>query len=302
MKTKSNHTITGILAGITAAVCYGTNPLGALNLYNEGLSTNSVLFYRFGIALVIMAIVLLIKKESFKVTRHELGILSTLGCLFVVSSFALYSSFHYMDAGIASTLLFTYPIMTAIIMALLFKEKASWAVVGSIVLSVIGVALLYWTGDTGTLSTTGVLLVLISALTYSVYIIISNRGKLEMSPFKVTFYVLIFCALFNFLTPLIMGKPIEPLATPRAWFFAVWLAVVPSIFALSLLSYAAKAIGSTPTSIMGALEPLTAVLIGIFVFNESFSIRLALGILLILSAVTLIVLKPSNPCNNDSKK
>lgn len=280
------------MAGIAAAVCYGTNPLGALNLYSDGLSTNSVLLYRFGIAAIIVAIILIARKESFKVTLQEFKTLSALGILFVASSFTLYSSFHHMDAGVASTLLFTYPVMTAVIMAVLFKERISWQIVTSILLSLIGVALLYWSDRTGRLSTVGVVLVLVSALTYSVYIIISNRGKLHMSPFKVTFYVLVYCMLFNLIVPLVTGRPIEGLHTPRAWFFAIWLAVVPSIFALTLLSYAAKHIGSTPTSIMGALEPLTAVLIGIFVFNEQFSLRLAIGILLILAAVTIIILKP----------
>lgn len=280
------------MAGIAAAVCYGTNPLGALNLYSDGLSTNSVLLYRFGIAAIIVAIILIARKESFKVTLQEFKTLSALGILFVASSFTLYSSFHHMDAGVASTLLFTYPVMTAVIMAVLFKERISWQIVTSILLSLIGVALLYWSDRTGRLSTVGVVLVLVSALTYSVYIIISNRGKLHMSPFKVTFYVLVYCMLFNLIVPLVTGRPIEGLHTPRAWFFAIWLAVVPSIFALTLLSYAAKHIGSTPTSIMGALEPLTAVLIGIFVFNEQFSMRLAIGILLILAAVTIIILKP----------
>lgn len=288
-----NRKFLGTLAGIAAAVCYGTNPLGALNLYSEGLSTNSVLLYRFGIASIIVAIVLIARKESFKVNAREFKVLSALGILFVVSSFTLYSSFHYMDAGVASTLLFTYPIMTAVIMALFFKERIGWQVVVSILLSFVGVSLLYWSGSSGRLSTVGVLLVLVSALTYAVYIIISNRGHLQMSPFKVTFYVLLYCALFNLIVPLVSGQPIDGLHTPKAWFYALWLAVVPSIFALTLLSYAAKHIGSTPTSILGALEPLTAVLIGIFIFNEEFSFRLAIGIVLILAAVIIIILKPS---------
>ena len=154
------------MAGIAAAVCYGTNPLGALNLYSDGLSTNSVLLYRFGIAAIIVAIILIARKESFKVTLQEFKTLSALGILFVASSFTLYSSFHHMDAGVASTLLFTYPVMTAVIMAVLFKERISWQIVTSILLSLIGVALLYWSDRTGRLSTVGVVLVLVSALTY----------------------------------------------------------------------------------------------------------------------------------------
>lgn len=294
MKRKSNK-FWGALCGIGAAVCYGTNPLGALNLYAEGLSTNLVLLYRFGIALIMVGIVLLVRKESLKVTPREFGVLSILGLLFIGSSFTLYSSFHYMDAGIASTILFTYPVMTAIIMAVLFKEKPTYHTVLSILLSLLGVALLYWGDGNGTLSTLGVVLVLISALTYSVYIIIQNRSHLCLSPFQVNFYIVLYCALFNLLCALITGEDILQPLTPRGWFFVGWLAIVPTIFALILLTYAARSIGSTPTSIMGALEPLTAVVIGIVVFHEHFSIRLAIGILLILTAVFIIVMRSAKP-------
>ena len=105
-KLKSRKFI-GTLAGIAAAVCYGTNPLGALKLYAEGMQTNSVLFYRFGLAWLIIAVVMLFRKESLKVTRQEFRVLTGLGLLFIISSLTLYLSFHYMAAGVASTILFT---------------------------------------------------------------------------------------------------------------------------------------------------------------------------------------------------
>jgi drug/metabolite transporter (DMT)-like permease len=56
------------------------------------------------------------------------------------------------------------------------------------------------------------------------------------------------------------------------------------------MTIAVHEVGATPTAIMGALEPLTAVAIGVLVFGELFTIKLAVGIVLILSAVLLIVL------------
>lgn len=287
-----------MICGILAAVCYGTNPLGALKLYAEGMSTGSVLFYRFGLAWMIIAIVMLVRsiprggvrRESLKVTPREFGILTALGLLFIVSSLTLYLSFRVMEAGVASTILFTYPVMTAVIMALFFHERAGWRTILSIALSVVGVALLYWGDGTATLPIGGVVLVLMSALSYALYIIVVDRGRLSMSSFKINFYVLIYCALgmlvYSFLSD---GPPTLP-HNFTSWFYVCWLAVVPAIMALVLMVYAAKLAGSTTTAILGALEPLTAVLIGIFVFNERFTLTLAFGIVLILSAVTLVVL------------
>lgn len=257
------------------------------------MNTPSVLFYRFGLAWIIVAIIMLFRRERIKVTKREFTTLSALGILFILSSLTLYLSFHHMPAGIASTILFTYPVMTAAIMALFFRERITIATVASITLALAGVLLLYW-GDTGgTLSFVGVILVLVSALTYALYIIVVDKSPLQMSSFKINFYVLLYCALGMVAFALATGQPLMLPPTPRAWLWVGWLAVVPAIMALVMMVYAARYIGSTPTAILGALEPTTAVLIGIFVFNEPFSIRLLLGIILILAAVTIVVLRKS---------
>lgn len=283
-----NRKLFGTLCGIAAAICYGTNPLGALKLYGEGMTTPSVLFYRFGLAWAIIALVMLIRREQVKVTWREFGVLTLLGLLFSVSSLTLYLSFHHMAAGVASTILFTYPVMTAVIMALFFREKVSVPTVASILLSMVGVAFLCWDGNGGALSVVGVVLVLLSALSYALYIIVVDRGKLNMSSFKINFYVLFYCALSMLLFSFFSGTPIQLPPTPFSWFYVAWLALVPAIFALVLMVYAAKNVGSTTTAILGALEPLTAVVIGVAVFSEDFTARLALGIVLILAAVVLI--------------
>ncbi|MBR4505798.1 MAG: DMT family transporter [Bacteroidales bacterium] len=282
--------VIGILCAIGAAVCYGTNPLGALNLYTEGMNTPSVLFYRFGLAWVIVALVMLFRKESLKVNKREFLTLSALGVLFIFSSLTLYLSFHLMPAGVASTILFTYPVMTAVIMALFFHERIRLGTVASIALSLAGVLLLYWGDPGGALHLGGVVLVLVSALTYALYIIVVDKSPLQMSSFKINFYVLFYCAAGMALFALVSGQPLMLPASPRAWLWVGWLAVVPAIMALVMMVYAAKYLGSTPTAILGALEPTTAVLIGVFVFSEPFTLRLLLGIVLILAAVVFVVL------------
>ena len=289
-----NKKLIGTLCAIGAAVCYGTNPLGALNLYAEGMNTPSVLFYRFGLAWLIVAAVMLFSKESLRVDRREFRTLSALGILFILSSLTLYLSFRLMPAGVASTILFTYPVMTAVIMALFFRERIRLGTVAAIALSLVGVVLLYWGDPSGTLNLWGVVLVLVSALTYALYIIVVDKSPLSMSSFKINFYVLLYCAAGMAFFALVSGQGLMLPPTPRAWLWVSWLAIVPAIMALVMMVYAAKYIGSTPTAILGALEPATAVLIGVFVFGEPFTILLAAGIVLILGAVTLVVTAKSN--------
>lgn len=286
-----NNKAKGTICGIIAAVSYGTNPLGALNLYKEGINVNSVLFYRYGLAALVLFMVLFLKKESFKVSRKELKIVALLGLLFATSSLTLFTSFHFMDAGIASTLLFVYPIMVAILMAVFFKEKLSAVTLISITLALTGIALLCEGGDGSALSTVGVILVMVSSLTYALYIILINKAELKMSAIKLTFYVLIFCIA----TILIYsigneGEQIQLLRTSSAWGYAIMLAIVPTIISLITMAIAVNIIGSTATAIMGALEPLTAVIIGVSIFGEQLTSRLMIGIVLILGAVVLIIL------------
>lgn len=296
-----NKKLIGTLCAVGAAVCYGTNPLGALNLYAEGMNTPSVLFYRFGLAWLIVAVVMLFRRESLKVDRREFLTLTALGVLFIFSSLTLYLSFHLMPAGVASTILFTYPVMTAAIMAVFFRERIRTGTIMSILLSFVGVLLLYWSDGSGTLHIGGVVLVLVSALTYALYIIVVDKSPLAMSSFKINFYVLFYCAAGMALFALLSGQPLQLPPTPRAWLWVSWLAVVPAIMALVMMVYAAKYIGSTPTAILGALEPTTAVLIGVLVFAEPFTLRLLLGIVLILAAVTIVVLGKGNKRAVDSK-
>ena len=153
--------------------------------------------------------------------------------------------------------------MTAAIMALFFREKITLSTVSSIVLAMAGVLLLYWGDGTGALHLGGVILVLVSALTYALYIIVVDKSPLQMSSFKINFYVLLYCAAGMALFALLSGQPLMLPPTPTAWLWVSWLAIVPAIMALVMMVYAAKYIGSTPTAILGALEPTTAVLIGV---------------------------------------
>lgn len=280
----------GTLCGIVAAVSYGMNPLGALSLYRAGVNTNSVLFYRYALAAVLLAALLLVQKTSLRITRREFSVLGLLGVMFAVSSLTLFMSFHYMDAGIASTLLFVYPVMVAVIMAIFFRERISLVTVLSISLALCGIALLYRGEGGAVLNTAGVVLVMASSLSYALYIVVVNRASLDMSSVKLTFYVLLFgvaaIVLYSLCCP---DQPLQLLSTPSMWAWAAMLALIPTVVSLVLMTVAVHAIGSTPTAVMGALEPLTAVVIGVTIFGELFTARLAAGIGLILLAVTLIV-------------
>lgn len=287
----SNNKIKGFAAGIIAAVCYGTNPLGTLELYKDGFSSGSVLTYRYLLAVVIFAVVMAFRKESFSIKWGHAIRLAFLGSIFALSSTTLYVSFHYMAAGIASTLLFVYPIMTAVLMTVFFHEKVTWTTTIAILLAVSGVGLLYQGDGNEKLSTAGFALVMTSSLLYALYIISVNRWQTTMSNIKFTFWILVFGLTTVAVFTWISGESFQLLHTPKQWLCGIQLALLPTVLSLFFMTISINLVGSTPAAIMGALEPVTAVIIGVFIFGESFTFQLGIGITAILAGVTLIILK-----------
>ena len=183
----------GYALGVIAAATYGMNPLFALPLYEAGMNPESVLFFRYLFAIPVLGAMIKLRGRDFKLKRKEVFPLIIMGLLMALSSLTLFQSYNYMAAGIASTLLFVYPIMVALIMAFLFKEKLTLQTILCIILALGGIALLYKGEDGSTLSLLGVLLVIVSALSYAIYIVAANRPLLrEIATLKLTFYVLVF--------------------------------------------------------------------------------------------------------------
>ena len=121
----TNNKTKGFILGAIAAASYGMNPLFTLPLYSAGMSVDTVLFYRYSLAVIVLGIMMKFQKQSFAIKRVDVLPLCIMGLLFAFSSLFLFMSYNYMDAGIASTILFVYPVLVAIIMAVVFKEKVS---------------------------------------------------------------------------------------------------------------------------------------------------------------------------------
>lgn len=279
----------GYILGAVAAATYGMNPLFALPLYKAGMNPDSVLFFRYLFAIPVLGMMIVARGRSFKLKRKEVLPLIIMGLLVALSSLALFQSYNYMDVGIASTLLFVYPILVALIMWIAFKEKLTLPTVLCILLALGGIGLLYKSSDGSTLNLTGIILVMISTLSYAIYIVGVNQSTLKnLATLSLTFYVLLF-GLVLFLVRVDFGQSLRVAETWYLWGNLIALAIFPTAISFLCTTQAIQYIGSTPTAILGALEPLTAVFFGVVVFGESLTLRLSCGMLMIILAVTLII-------------
>ena len=287
-----NTKLKGYLWGAIGGATYGMNPLFTLPMYQEGISPDSVLFFRYLFAIPILALIMKFNHVDFKIKHQEIPPLVLMGIMFALCSLTLFQSYHYMDAGIASTILFLYPIIVALIMTFIFKEKLSFITIICLLMATAGIALLYKGEGGSTLSLTGTLLVIISALTYAIYIVGVNRSRLKnMNTIKVTFYVLLFgWSLFAVRSLFEGGIQTPPAEKWYLWGNLLALGLLPTAISLLTTTIAIQLIGSTPTAILGALEPATAIFFGITVFNETLTFRETCGLLLIIVAVCLVVI------------
>ena len=285
----TNNKTKGFILGAIAAASYGMNPLFTLPLYSAGMSVDTVLFYRYSLAVIVLGIMMKFQKQSFAIKRVDVLPLCIMGLLFAFSSLFLFMSYNYMDAGIASTILFVYQVIVAIIMAVVFKEKVSPITMFSIALAFVGISMLCKSPGGQTLSLVGITFVFLSSLSYAIYIVGVNRSSLKDMPIaKLTFYVLLF-GLSVYVVRLQFCTELQVIPTPMLWINAVSLAVFPTVISLVTMTKAIHYIGSTPTAILGALEPVTALFFGVLVFGEQLTPRIILGILMVITAVTLII-------------
>lgn len=289
MNSTNRYALIGYIYGLVAAITYGLNPLFALILIHRGMEPAVVLFYRYLLAVPIIGGIMLFKKVDFKVTVRQFYQLAILGILMGISSLTLFKSYEYMNVGIASTLLFVYPLMVVLLMVFFFKEKFSWVTFGAMIFSMAGIGLLYKGEGDVTLSFVGTMLVMASAFTYAVYIVGVKHSSVDSLPsLTVTFYVLLFGMLVFLFNMTVTGS----YAAPQGWLEwsdAFCLALFPAAISFLCTTAAINRIGSTPTAILGAMEPVTALLISIMVFKEIVVMREVLGIISIITSVLTVI-------------
>ena len=291
MKTLSRNALIGYPAGIITGITYGLNPLFAMPLMNKGVAIGSILFFRYFFAVLILGGFLLLRKQSFKASFKQAGILLVLGLLYTSSSLFLFEAYKYIASGLATTLIFLYPVLVAIIMVFL-KTVPSWPVWLAIAATFGGVILMTQ-GEAGeTLNPTGIFLSLCSALVYAFFIVIINRSKsiASIPNTLLTFYALS-TGVFVFLIKVILsGTPIlSGISATSDWLNLIGLAILPTIISTATLAVATRNIGATKASVLGVFEPITAILVGTLMFGEPLTFNIILGISIAIISVTFMI-------------
>ncbi len=284
-----SDTLKGYLFALVSALTYGMIPLFMIPLKKWGFfSVDTALFYRFLIAaILILGYLVFYQKESVKINLKEGIIFSILGLFYALSAEFLFIAYDFLSPGIASTIFFIYPIMVALILGIFFKEKITLATTISLFIVVVGVGVLS-IKDNFEINYIGLFVSLLGALMYALYMIIVNKTKIKASGVKVSFYSMVFASLFFLVKTLVLGNSVAIPSLKIGTHLTLFALITTALSVVSLV-YAIKYIGSTPTAIMGAVEPVVAVMISVGLFDETLAFSLIAGVIIIISGVLIDV-------------
>lgn len=291
MKKLSKNAIIGYPAGIITGIAYGLNPLFGMPLLRAGASVESVLFFRYGFAVLLLGAFLVLRRQSFGVTRKQASVLLLLGALYTASSVCLFESYKYIASGLATTLVFLYPALVAVIMVFL-RVVPSLPVWVAIFATFAGVAFMTYGGSEGSLNPLGVTLAIGSALAYALFIVVINRSRAikDVSDTLLTFYTLCVGAVFFMTRILISGHDVTAgISGAGAWLNLIGLALLPTVVSTATLAVATRNIGATKASVLGVFEPITAILVGAVALGETLTSNIIVGISVSVVAVTFMI-------------
>ena len=310
------RSIRGLIMAILSSATFGLIPLFSIPLIENGnvelqLNLDNVCFYRFLFSALLMGVIVFVSfarkskgdfnfrkvaAEAFALTPKQLGLMMLISVFYASTSIFLTASYTVgeIPSGIATTMHFLYPVFVTAMMILFFGEKFTILKAVSVALAFGGVFFLSGASfnEGISLNPLGLLFVLVTIFTYGSYIIGVNNLKAiaSMNGMKLTFYVLAFSCLLFCGNIVVKGGSFQPLVTFHQWWNILALAFIPTLISDLTLVYAIQIIGSTTTAILGCMEPLTAVLVGISVFGERLNINQGIGMVLVFIAVYLVII------------
>lgn len=283
----------GAFYGLLAAVTFGLIPLFTLPVIEAGYSVHCILFYRFFLGFIAMALLLRSKNMPILVNRRDSIKLTGLGSLYMLSGIPFFSALAYLDSGVVATVQFSYPVLVVVIMVCFFGEKLKISTACAVLMAFGGVALLSIGDVTGPINATGISLTILSATLTALYVTGLQVIPLQApaSGISITIYPFMCGTVFTALFALANGT-LEFPRTPEHFMYFALQALVTGVVSNVALVAAVKRIGSTLAAVLGAIEPVVAVSVGVMVFGEAFTAQRGLGAGCIVSSVLVVMLAP----------
>lgn len=283
------HKARGVLYTVISALLFGVTPVLASWTFDMGSNANTLTFYRNLLVVPFLLAVMLVKHIPFGLTRHELVLMLVVGVGFrATTTFMLYQSYAYIPVGTATTLHFMYPMVTAVLCFVVFRERLRWEKIVALAIAFVGVVLFADKAGAGAMP--GLILALASAVTYACYLTGMDKTALRMmNGTKVACYM----GLLNALAVLLVDQiphQIVFLLPPKAMLYTFIIAMCTSFVAFWLLQRGIQVLGAPTAAIFCLFEPIGSVVSGALFLGERLTLRSLLDCVCVLGAVLITVL------------
>lgn len=295
MRKRHRITLNGLFYAAISSASFGFSPLFSLALIAVGFSNFDVLSYRWAVAAAVLVIYALSKKKSLRLNSFdEVWKVVLLSMLRALTSITLLIGYANIASGVASTINFMYPVIVAMCMMMFYGEDRSWENVIAIVIAIFGVYLMA-NGDgliiEGGNTSLGLACSIISAFSFAAYYIAMKKTHaVKIESVKFTTWIMLLCAVYFIAAAFMIDGKITITTDLKSWLnilgLGLWATMVSNFTGVK----AVRRIGPTLTSILGALQPLTAVVLGVIFLDEHLGPRTIIGISLILVAVFIIIM------------
>ncbi len=272
---------------LLSGLLYGLIGYFGVSITQHNLSINNMLFWRFLIACFAILVIILIRKNSYKINYSHMLKSFIYGALFYSGGAAIYFyAAKYIGTGLSMTIFFIYPTIIILFNWLKTKQKLNKIYCIAIIFSLIGMLLLI-DRNKFTFDLYGIILAIISAISYAIYIICSKQQLETLPPLISTLMVSLgSCTLFFIISLIEEGQFIIPSST--AWPYIIGMGIICTALPILLLLEGLKYISSEKTAILSVLEPVAVVIFGILLLNEKISLLQTIGVLVMLSSAVII--------------
>ena len=291
MKTNRNLTAQALVA--FAAVCWGLLGIFTRRLTVAGFSLLDIVVFRNLISAVcLVSFLLLTQREKLKLERKDIKIFAGMGGFgLVLNPTCYFMAINLLTLSAASILLYTSPYMVMILSALVFKEKVTKQKILAMLIAFSGCMMTVGMAGSTDVSITGIATGLTAAFFYSLYTILGKTALRKYSPVAVTAYS--FAAASILLLPFSNFGRILTLIGESGANLTNLLSVALFTTLLPFACYIRGLAKLEPgrAAIISFVEPLTAAIAGIVVFNEMFTAVKITGAALILLALIILNLK-----------
>lgn len=272
----------GVICAVLAAVGFSGKAILVKLAYPEGITAVPLLTLRMLFSVPIFLIIAAL--ETHKTQRLSLADLLKITLLgfvgYYLSSLFDFMGLQHISAGLERLILFLYPTFVVVFSALIFRRPIKPYQVGALILCYMGITIVYFHENMAESPHLfiGSILVLISCLTYSGYLIGAGEMICKVGATRFTAYAMLVSCIVA-LAHYLYTNPIQALMgySLQVYELSLLMTIFSTVLPVFCLAYAIKQIGAGNAAMIGSFGPVATILMAAYFLGEPITATQLIG-------------------------